>query len=215
MLKEIIQIPNLISLFRVFITPFIGYYLYLSDSTSTLIAVILMFIAGISDALDGYVARKLHKVSDFGIAFDPICDKVFAIIILVFLILFRDFPIWLSLIIVGRDILILIAGAILLQGRKVVVPSNLTGKYTFASIALLLGSATIRFEYGIESTTYLVLFFTVASLIVYYRVFQKVKNGEPAPKFQDSQKLMIARTLSVVLFLVYFAYQLYQFLFVQ
>ena len=214
MLKEIIQIPNLISLFRVFITPVIGYYLYLGDVHSTIIAVILMFIAGISDALDGYAARKLNLVSDFGIAFDPLCDKFFAIIILIFLILFRDFPIWLALIIVGRDILIVIAGGILLRGKKIVVPSNLTGKYTFASIALLLGSATIKFQYGIMSMTYLTVFFTVVSLIVYYRVYLKVINGEPAPKFKDSRKLALIRTSLVILFLLYFAVQLYEFVFV-
>ncbi len=213
MLKEIRKLPNLISLFRVLITPVIGYYLYLDSPQATIIAVILMFIAGISDALDGYTARKMNLVSDFGIAFDPICDKIFAIIILVFLILFREFPLWLASVIVGRDLLILFAGWILLKGRKIVVPSNLTGKYTFASIALLLGSATIRFPFGVESTTYLTIIFTIASLLVYYRVFQKVKKGEPAPVFQDKRKYVILRTGAVLLYLAYFSYRLWLYLF--
>jgi len=214
MLKEILQIPNLISLFRVFITPVIGYYLYLDNPNATLIAVLLMFVAGISDALDGYAARKLNLVSDFGIAFDPICDKIFAIIILVFLLMFREFPLWLAGVIIGRDLLIVFAGWTLLKGRKIIVPSNLTGKYTFAAIALLLGSSTIRFQFGIETTTYFTIFFTIASLIVYFRVFQKVKNGEPAPQFHDSRNYALMRTAAVVIYVSYFAYKLWQFLFV-
>lgn len=213
MLKEIRQIPNLISLFRVLIAPVIGYYLYLDNLEATIIAVILMFIAGISDALDGYAARKMNLVSDFGVAFDPVCDKIFAIIILFFLILFREFPIWLAAIIVGRDLLILFAGWILLKGRKIVVPSNLTGKYTFAAIALLLGSTTIRFQFGIETTTYLTIIFTIASLVVYYRVFQKVKKGEPAPVFQDNRTYMVLRTTAVVSYVAYFLYKLWLYVF--
>ncbi len=213
MLKEIFLLPNLISLFRVFITPVIGYCLYLDSMQATYVALVLMFIAGISDALDGYVARKMNLVSDFGVAFDPICDKIFAIIMLVFLIMFREFPLWLAGIILGRDLLIVFAGWLLLKGRKVVVPSNLTGKYTFASIALLLGSSTIRFPFGIETTTYLTLFFTVASLLVYYRVFQKVKKGEPAPSFKDNKNYSMMRTASVILYISYFAYKLWLFLF--
>lgn len=212
MFNEIGKLPNLISLFRVLITPVIGYYLFLDTPQATFVAVILMFTAGISDALDGYIARKLNLVSDFGIAFDPVCDKIFAIIILVFLIQFREFPLWLAIVIVGRDLLILVGGWVLLKGRKIVVPSNLTGKYTFASIALLLGSATIRFQFGIESTTYLTIIFTIASLLVYYRVFQKVKKGEPAPVFQDNRKYMMLRIGAALLYLVYFAYELWLYL---
>lgn len=214
MLKEITQIPNLISLFRVFISPIIGYYLFLNDPQSTLIAVILMFIAGISDALDGYLARKLNLVSDFGVAFDPICDKIFAIIMVVFLILYREFPVWLAIIIVGRDLLILLAGWILLKNREIIVPSNLTGKYTFVSIALLLGSTTIKFPFGIESTTYLTIIFTIVSLIVYYRVFQKVKKGEPAPVFKDSKTWMFLRISLSLIYFAYFAYRLWLYLLV-
>ncbi len=212
MLKEIFLLPNLISLFRVLITPVIGYCLYIDSELATYTALVLMFFAGISDALDGYIARKMNLVSDFGVAFDPICDKIFAIIMLVFLILFREFPLWLAGIILGRDLLIVFAGWLLLKGRKIVVPSNLTGKYTFASIALLLGSSTIRFPFGIETTTYFTLFFTVVSLLVYYRVFQKVKKGEPAPSFKDNKNYAIMRTAFVVLYLSYFIYKLWLYL---
>ena len=208
-LKNLILPPNLISLYRVFILPVIGYYLAQPGNQAMLIAVILMFSAGISDAFDGYVARKMNMVSDFGIAFDPICDKIFAAVIVILMIFYREFPLWLVGVIIGRDILILIAGSILLKDRKIVIPSNLTGKYAFASIALLLGSYSIRFEFGVTSMTFFSVLFTILSLIVYYRVFQAVKNGKEPPKFQDKPLYSYSRLIFNSLFLIVFAYKLY------
>ena len=212
LLKNLVLIPNLLSLSRVLLTPIIGYYLYLGDNQSTLIAAILMFLAGVSDALDGYAARKLNLVSDFGVAFDPICDKIFAGIVVILLVLFRDFPIWLVALIIGRDLLILIAGMILLRGRKIVVPSNLTGKYTFAAIALLMGSATIRFEYGIMVCTIMTVLFSAASIINYYRVFQKVKQDGIPPMFIDKKIYKLGRFAFNAIFATVFVYQLYLFI---
>lgn len=212
MLKNLLLIPNLLSLFRILVAPVIGYYLWLGDWNSALVAMTLMLIAGLTDGLDGMLARKLNMVSDFGIAFDPFCDKVFAALVVIFLMLFRDFPVWLVVVIIGRDLLILIAGLVLLKGRKIVVPSNLTGKYAFTAIALLLGSATIRFEFGLEATTWLVVVLTAASLINYFRVFQKVKNGEAAPQFQDKNIYRIGRWAFNTVFGIIFTYKLYLFL---
>ena len=185
-LKNLLLPPNLISLYRVFILPIVGYYLAQPDTSSMIIAVSLMFSAGISDAFDGYVARKMNLVSDFGIAFDPVCDKIFAAVVVILMIFFRDFPLWLVAMIIGRDILILIAGSILLKDKKIVIPSNLTGKYAFASIALLLGSYAIWFDFGIKSMTYLSVLFTVFSLIVYIRIFLAVRKGNEPPRFKDT-----------------------------
>ena len=212
MLKKLLLPPNLVSLYRVLITPVIGYYLSQPDNQSMVIAVLLMFSAGISDALDGYLARKLNQISDFGIAFDPICDKIFAGIIITLMIFYRDFPVWLAVIIVGRDLLIMVAGLILLKGQNIVVPSNLTGKYTFAAIALLLGALTIRFDFGILITTYLSLLLIAASLIVYYRVFLQVKEGKQPPIFNDTPLFEKGRLVFNICFLAVFTYKLWIFL---
>ncbi|MFQ5452963.1 MAG: CDP-alcohol phosphatidyltransferase family protein [Candidatus Zixiibacteriota bacterium] len=208
MLSKLLQIPNLISLSRILLIPFIAYSLAQGDSRSTLISVILVIIAGITDGLDGYLARRLNQVSQFGIALDPIVDKIFAGVLVILLIFYREFPLWLAGMIVGRDLLILIAGLFLLQGRKIVLPSNITGKYTFTVIAFLLGSYIIRFNFGIELMTYLTVSLLIVSTASYYRVFLLIKKGGLVPVFKDRQIYRILRIGISIIILGLFTYKL-------
>ncbi|MEW6411860.1 MAG: CDP-alcohol phosphatidyltransferase family protein [Candidatus Zixiibacteriota bacterium] len=187
------QIANLVSISRILLTPFVGYYLAQGDSRSTLICAALLVLAGITDGLDGYLARRLKQVSEFGIALDPIADKIFAGVLVVLLIFYRDFPIWLAAAIVGRDLLILIAGSILLRGRKVVIPSNITGKYTFGVMAFLLGSYVIRFPFGIWLTTWVTVILLILSTLIYARVFWHVRRGQAPPVFRDKLMYKVLR----------------------
>lgn len=213
MLKELLQLPNLLSLSRILLTPVIGYYLALGDKRSTIICVILLMVAGLTDGFDGYLARKMNKISKLGIMLDPLADKIFAAFLVILLILYRDFPLWLALVIVGRDLLIIVAGGLIFRGKNIAVPSNLTGKYTFTIIAFLLGSYVIRFEFGIIFCTYLTLLMIVLSLYNYTRTFIYVRaKGEP-PVFKDNKLYLSLRILVQISFLVIFFYKLYQYLF--
>ncbi len=202
------QIPNLVSLSRVALTPFVGYYLAQGDSRSTLICAGLLLLAGVTDGLDGYLARKLNQVSTLGIVLDPIADKIFAGILVILLILYRDFPIWLAAAIIGRDLLILVAGSILLRGRKVVIPSNITGKYAFGVMAFLLGSYVIRFQFGIEFTTWVTVALLILSTLTYARVFWHVRRGQAPPVFKDKTVYRLLRIGASSLALGLFLYRL-------
>ena len=71
---KVITIPNILSLFRLLLIPVI-IWLYIVKEDPVLTTVILVF-SGITDIVDGIVARKCHMVSDFGKAFDPVADKL-------------------------------------------------------------------------------------------------------------------------------------------
>ena len=213
MFKELFELPNLISLSRIVLTPFVGYFLAQQDSRSSVICLILLMIAGLSDGLDGYLARRMNKVSDLGKALDPIADKIFAATLIVLLIFYREFPVWLAAVIVGRDMLILLAGLILLQDRKIVPSSNLTGKYAFSSIAFLLGSYVIRFQFGIWLTTVLSLVLIGASMIIYTRVFIEMKRTGKAVEFRDRNSYRLLRIGGTLLFLAIFFFRLFRDLF--
>ena len=191
--RDIVNLPNLFSLARIALIPLLGYYLTSPDQQATIICVVLIAIAGITDGLDGMLARRLGRVTRLGIALDPIADKLFAGALVILLIAYRGFPIWLASVIIGRDLLILIAGLILLRGRKVVVPSNLTGKYTFAATVILLLSYVLRFEFGAVTTTWLVTALIAASLINYTRVFVRVRADRAVPEFRDSRTRQVVR----------------------
>ncbi|MFZ5980814.1 MAG: CDP-alcohol phosphatidyltransferase family protein [Candidatus Zixiibacteriota bacterium] len=209
-MRDLLQIPNLISLSRIFLTPLVGYFLWKNDNQSTLVCIVLLIIAGITDGLDGWLARKLNKVSSLGIALDPVADKIFAGVLVVLLVLYRGMPVWLAGVILGRDLLILLAGFIILKNRKITIPSNLTGKYTYTAIVILLASYVLRFEFGIRIYTWVTLLFTLLSLINYSRVFIFVSRGLPAPVFKDRRFYRTGRIVVTLVFIVITLIELFQ-----
>ena len=72
--SKIVTIPNLLSLFRLILIPFI-LWAYCYEGSYALTA-LLVVLSGITDVVDGFVARRFNMVSDFGKALDPIADKL-------------------------------------------------------------------------------------------------------------------------------------------
>ena len=102
----------------------------------------LLLAAGLSDALDGYVAKKFNARTDFGAYLDPIADKTLLDGIYVALALAGWLPAWLAMLVVGRDVLIVL-GVVLMQRRDPVFRAQplLIGKVnTFAQLSLAAGA---------------------------------------------------------------------------
>ncbi|HOP06421.1 MAG TPA: CDP-alcohol phosphatidyltransferase family protein [candidate division Zixibacteria bacterium] len=210
---EILQPPNLVSLSRVILAPVIGYYLFQPEPQAAFVALALVIVAGVTDALDGFLARKMNLVGPMGIALDPVCDKIFAGLLVILLIPTRDLPIWLAAVIIGRDLLILAAGSLLMSGRKISLPSNLTGKWAFAAIAVLLACYVVRFQFGIWMIGPIALLLIAGSLFGYGRVFIKVRRGETPQPFADRPVYKITRVVLTLLVAAIFLNQFYTFLF--
>lgn len=186
-LRDLLLLPNLISLSRLLIAPAVAVALSYDTLAGTLWALGLSVLAGISDGLDGYAARKGRHVTETGIIVDPIADKIFAAIVTIALYAYRELPLWLVCVVIGRDVLILLLGTILLRGKKVAVPSNLTGKYAFFAIVTLLATYTIDFQFGIGLLTPIVIALLLMSLIGYGRTAWRILKQQSVPKFQDTK----------------------------
>jgi len=109
----------------------------------------LLLAAGMSDALDGYVAKNFNARTDLGAYLDPIADKTLLDGIYVALVLAGWLPAWLAMLVVGRDVLIVL-GVILIQRRNPVFRARplLIGKVnTFAQ--LTLAAITLAHAIGI------------------------------------------------------------------
>jgi len=104
-----VNIPNLITLGRLLAVPLIVYLI--SQQLMTL-AFWTFFGAGISDAVDGYLAKRFDAVTELGTYLDPIADKVLLVAIYVTLGLAGHLPTWLVILAVSRDLLI-VGGALL------------------------------------------------------------------------------------------------------
>ena len=186
-LNELFKISNFMSLFRILVIPLLWYFLSRPGREPALIAFLIVCLAAVSDGLDGLLARMRNEVSRLGMILDPFADKVFAGALVILLVIYRDFPIWLAVLILGRDLVILAAAAFLLRGKEIVVQPNLTGKYAFAAISVLLACSVVRFKFGFEIMTIISTALIAASIYNYRRVLSFAKRGETPPEFKDNR----------------------------
>jgi len=208
-IKDIFLPPNLASLARILITPFVGYFLWLGTEKATLICVILLAIAALTDFLDGFLARRLNQITRLGLILDPLADKILTIVLIIELIFFRNFPLWLAILILARDIVIMILASGVIKKHDSVPASNLTGKYYFGSIAFLLISYVMNFKFGIMLFLYIVIILMLLSSINYGRIFWRIKNGQEIAAFKDKTIYKTGRILLSVVIIGLYLYRLY------
>ncbi len=131
------DIPNIISLFRVLLVIPIVMLLY---TELFLEALILFFIAGFSDALDGFLAKRYDWGTRLGSILDPIADKVLLVSTFVVLAVLGLLPFWLLMVVIARDVVIII-GAVayyLVIGHYMLSPSIISKLNTVLQISLVL-----------------------------------------------------------------------------
>jgi cardiolipin synthase len=115
------NIPNLLSLSRIFLIPVFLYLLFLPEVKMKIWGLVVFGIASFTDLLDGWSARKLGMESELGKFLDPLADKFLVIATLIaFVILDALIPLWMVMVIVGRDIMItLIRYLAIKEGRSI------------------------------------------------------------------------------------------------
>jgi CDP-diacylglycerol--glycerol-3-phosphate 3-phosphatidyltransferase len=99
-------LPNRLSIIRILFIPIIVYLITTDDEKYFFAACLLFIVAGITDGLDGYIARKMSLKSRLGLYLDPIADKLLVCSVLITLSYYRFIPLWVTVILVGREILI-------------------------------------------------------------------------------------------------------------
>lgn len=133
-----------------------------------------------SDLLDGFLARKLNQVSEFGKIIDPLADKISVIVISVILLLQGRIPLWFVLIVVLRDLLIFSFGLYLNYKKNIRLMSNYPGKIAVFSIGLIILFTIIGTSFLIKLNEYLYVISLVLifySSVLYFRRFVETLNS--------------------------------------
>ncbi len=213
--RELLTPPNLLSLSRIPIAIWIVFLLPSRTPSSSLLAFLALCLAGLTDFFDGLLARRAEqrsgRANHFGVILDPVADKILAVILIGALVVYREFPLWLAAIVLLRDLVILAAGALILHRRKVVLPSNLPGKYYFASLAFLLAAYVAGFRAGVTLLQPLTVALWLLSSSYYARILVRVLRGEDYQSQAGSpggQRLRVIATVVVCLTLAgFFVYE--------
>ncbi len=167
------QIPNLLTAARLLAAPFILYLLWTGDYRT---ALVWFAIASVTDVLDGYLARRFHAGSRIGALMDPVADKVLLSGSFLTLGLKGVIPLWLMILVLGRDLMIL-GFALVALARKTRrdFPPSVWGKASTASqIAYLL--FTVGYEAAISPMVVMtILGWTAAALTAWSGVDYFIK----------------------------------------
>lgn len=169
------SIPNLITLMRAMLVPVV-FWLLLSGYIKA--AFMVFVFAGVSDAVDGLLARRFGWQTELGAYLDPLADKLLIVSIFVALGVRGDLPSWLVVAVVSRDVLILLAIIISwLMDRPIKIdPLSVSKATTAAQLGLAaLVLADEGFHLGLrlyrDWLVWVTALLTVASLAAYLRAW--------------------------------------------
>jgi cardiolipin synthase len=182
-------IPNLLSLFRMGLIPLFVILVVNGDLRK---ALLVFVVAGVTDALDGFIARFWHQQSPLGAYLDPIADKLLLTTAYVMLAIpglnhGTRIPPWITILVIARDVLMVSVALVLYlaAGVKRFPPSVLSKINTIlqvAAVVLVLVSGAFpdlrSIELAADTTLYLVAGLTVASGLHYIYLYSHRKVRE-------------------------------------
>ncbi|HJD13075.1 MAG TPA: CDP-diacylglycerol--glycerol-3-phosphate 3-phosphatidyltransferase [Candidatus Ruminococcus avistercoris] len=164
--------PNKLTLFRVVMIPFFVVFMLapIGGAAAKWIALAIFIIASLTDALDGYLARRDNLITDFGKFMDPLADKLLVCSALICLVELDKIPCWVVIIIIAREFII--SGFRLIAADNgVVIAASYWGKFKTVSqmvmiILLIADLGGVFYTIG-QIFIYLSMALTVISLIDY------------------------------------------------
>ncbi len=180
------HIPNMLTILRFILIPFIVVFIAFNNYIA---AFVVLTISGITDILDGFIARKFNFITNFGKLIDPLADKTTQISVLVTLAFKDIIPFWILIIVFLKEFL-MIAGASFLYGKELVVSSKWYGKLTTVLFYVAIVSSFFICTWNAplvghpEYSTpmlphfdtyiyYLALVSTIFSLVMYFQAFYR------------------------------------------
>lgn len=180
------HLPNTITISRLFLVPLLILTLKAQDYFTGLL---IFLIAGISDALDGFIAKRFDLVSQLGAVLDPLADKALLISAYVMLAIIGDVPFWLTLTVVFRDLLIVGGYLVVISmiGPVQMHPSYVSKFNTLMQIVLVIAilaqhAAHLHLPWMKPVLVYTVLVTTVVSGVHYLWLWLVKREIEPVNK---------------------------------
>lgn len=168
------HVPNILTMCRFVLIPFIfGAIL----DKNYVAAFIFLTVSGLTDILDGFIARKFNFITNFGKLIDPLADKTTQISTLIALSYIGIIPYWVLTVVFIKEA-VMIAGASFLYGKQLVVSSRWYGKlatvvfYIAIVASLIVNYFNLQYHFDLY-IYYIALALTIFALIMYFREFFK------------------------------------------
>ncbi|MFN8232842.1 MAG: CDP-alcohol phosphatidyltransferase family protein [Actinomycetota bacterium] len=134
--SRVLTVPNLISLIRILLIPV--FFVLIVDEDTTTAGLILFACVVATDWVDGLVARRTGQVSEVGRLLDPIADRLAIAAGLIALAVRGVFPVWAAALILVRDVVVMVGGALAMTRRRVRVEVRFVGKLATFSLMVAI-----------------------------------------------------------------------------
>ncbi len=185
-MKNIFTVPNLISLFRLMLIPlFVVTYFNESENNYYLWSIIIVVVSGISDVVDGFIARKCNMISDLGKVLDPIADKLTQVVVIMSLAIKHPSIFPMFIVLFAKELITLFAAAHLLFKGTKPISSKWFGKLSTVVIFLTMVYTIAGDLYDISKIPqYILVFASIVCMIIslcgYFKLFSKDVKGDPS-----------------------------------
>ncbi|RAI41790.1 CDP-alcohol phosphatidyltransferase family protein [Rhodoplanes roseus] len=160
------NLPNIVTIVRILLVPVLVWAIAAGEMR---LAFLLFVAAGVSDAVDGFLAKRFGMTTDFGAHLDPLADKMLIIAIFVGLGWFGRIPLWLVILVVSRDIMIIGAVTLtMLLGKPIKVRPlwisklNTVVQIVFASLVL----AALGFDFDAQPLQAIIMYTVAATTLL-------------------------------------------------
>lgn len=177
------SLPNVITLGRMIVVPFV---VWLIISGEMEVAFWLFLLAGVSDAVDGFIAKQFNQATLLGAYLDPLADKLLLVSIYVTFGAAGILPPWVVILVVSRDVLVVLGFMVTwLLDRPIQIRPLMISKINTTLQIALAGFELGRLGYGLELTeittglVVLVAVLAIASLAAYFVVWARHMAGSP------------------------------------
>lgn len=162
------DVPNLLSIIRILLVP-VFVYLYMTENFYAAVAVFV--VAGITDIVDGYIARKFNFISNLGKILDPFADKLMQFSAFICLAVNEIVPIWMPVFYFVKEISTLIGALFVFKKVKTVVKSHIFGKlatfFVFAFVSIIIALPGLFHENTVKVICLAMCVYFVFSNIMY------------------------------------------------
>lgn len=174
------NIPNALTILRIVFVPIYLYLFYTTGEGYLIYAGTIFAAAGITDILDGYIARKYDQTTDLGAILDPFADKLMTFAVLISFTTAKLIPYWILLIMGLKEIIMIMGGLILylFKGNQV-LPSDKFGKMATVSFYMAILSVVFKIPQIFIKTLFIVtVSLNLIAFINYLGIYLSIEKNK-------------------------------------
>jgi CDP-diacylglycerol--glycerol-3-phosphate 3-phosphatidyltransferase len=170
-----LNLPNVLTVLRILLVPVLVAALLSASASGDLLAAVVFVVASLTDALDGWIARRRKSESTFGKLMDPLADKLLVVAALVSLVSLDRLSAWVAMVIIAREFAVTGLRQLAMEEGHV-IPASMWGKVkTVTQIAMVLVLIAVDDRtVAVDLLIYATVFVTIASGVDYFFNFRSL-----------------------------------------